>query len=385
MPLELSMWEYLSRILWLRSLWVAVVGALVHYHYSSVNPELTLVLWDGYLYLAAWVLLLLILLEFTFVLFTKVFRNRYDELDVVLAGLGIMVVMGLSASYALDSISVNRLSKVYTTANVLDDYQCNSIIQIAENHAIVSLMDSLSELDKYKTSKDVGLQEAAEIARLKVLQSGGWLTDRHANYPTTDFSVRSIHQNISLRENDQYGQVSYQSVDFQRWVEGIVQNKIFPILLDQYDLIQPTDQPPLLSVKDLFIVKYSAETENSQRDLELHVDSSQLSFNIALSTYINPNNQETNTASTDSIDKAKEEIATNGDSSWIGACSSEYSNIQNISGSHCAAQRNDTYYSGGGTYFLRANRVLHTKKGSMISHPSRLYHSGSTISAGIFK
>lgn len=88
------------------------------------------------------------------------------------------------------------------------------------------------------------------------LNNGGWTTQRHKNYPTTDIPVENI-KNV---------------FDF---VLFSLKN-LFEKIRKSYSLDSNID----FNISDLFIVKYDSETQN---ELEQHMDGSFLSFNILLS------------------------------------------------------------------------------------------------------
>lgn len=64
----------------------------------------------------------------------------------------------------------------------------------------------------------------------------------------------------------------------------VISSRIFPILRRQYKLSGRHE----LSMQDAFLVKYDATSKGLQRHLSTHIDSSQLSFNIALSSPLPP-------------------------------------------------------------------------------------------------
>ena len=43
-----------------------------------------------------------------------------------------------------------------------------------------------------------------------------------------------------------------------------------------------------------------------------------------------------------------------------------------------------TTYGGGGTYIVRSGDTIHTPRGAMLSHVSRIYHAGNAITRGMF-
>eukprot|EP00035_Acanthoeca_spectabilis_P029601 m.5777 g.5777 ORF g.5777 m.5777 type:complete len:218 (-) comp3746_c0_seq1:61-714(-) len=87
-------------------------------------------------------------------------------------------------------------------------------------------------------------------------ERGGWETERHAHYPTTDFSISSVPKAAALW-NASVGRRVMAAL------EGSIAEGMGPLHTD-----------------DLFVVKYSAS--QPQRGLTLHRDHSHFSFNIAL-------------------------------------------------------------------------------------------------------
>jgi hypothetical protein len=89
----------------------------------------------------------------------------------------------------------------------------------------------------------------------KFINSNGWTSQRHKNYPTLDFAVTDINE------------ISYLISNY------VIQN-IFPIYEEKYAI-----NKHLLEITDLFIVKYEF---NNQNKLSNHRDGSLLSFSILL-------------------------------------------------------------------------------------------------------
>jgi len=112
---------------------------------------------------------------------------------------------------------------------------------------------------------------------------------------------------------------------------------------------------------DLFIVKYTGGGIEGQQDsLDLHMDGSMISFNVALSEYNDDNDNDDNDAS----------IIDDNDSN-----------------------SNSNYYSGGGTYFPLLNNtsnktttrtlpLLRIHQGDMLVHDSGLLHAGAQTISG---
>ena len=97
------------------------------------------------------------------------------------------------------------------------------------------------------------IREAERHAR----RSGGWTTDRHAHYPTTDLELRNIPG---------------------LWipVQNLVYRSIIPRMATAFNL-----NPLKLGISEVFIAKYQA-VEGHQRKLEKHQDGSDFSFIVAL-------------------------------------------------------------------------------------------------------
>jgi len=83
----------------------------------------------------------------------------------------------------------------------------------------------------------------------------------------------------------------------------------------------------LLAFDDVFVVRYSANEESGQKQLVGHVDGGDLSFMIALSS--------------------QEE------------------------------------YTGGGTWFESQDEVVHLRQGQIVTFPSKTFHKGQVITAGV--
>lgn len=119
---------------------------------------------------------------------------------------------------------------------------------------------------------------------------------------------------------------SGKKMDLSKWLnETLLAERVLPLLSEQYGI-----RSHLMTMKDLFIVKYDARTPGKQRRLDTHQDSSQLSFNIALTQY-------------------------------------------------------DRDYQGGGTKFDilgGGRRTVKIERGAMLTHPSKLFHSGLEITDG---
>ena len=126
------------------------------------------------------------------------------------------------------SAPTHVLSYVYTTTSVLTKADSDSIIKMAEEHA-----------------------EA----------NGGWQTDRHHMYKTTDIDVRHAPHLLEFCNNK-------------------LESRIIPVLGSLFNI--PLNE---LEIDDLFVVKYKCgdgENSKSQTSLAPHRDDSVLSFVILL-------------------------------------------------------------------------------------------------------
>ena len=128
--------------------------------------------------------------------------------------------------------------------------------------------------------------------------NGGWTTQRHKNYPTTDLSIDKITSIFGLI------------------LETL--NTIIGKLHKSYGL----NNDVLFDIKDLFIVKYKHDEQNH---LEMHSDTSFISFNILLS--------------------------------------------------------HPTDFEGGGTYF-EDGITAHLEQGDVLIHSSKTKHAGQQITKG---
>ena len=98
-------------------------------------------------------------------------------------------------------------------------------------------------------------REIIRVAEKHAEQVGGWETQRHESYPTTDFDTADIP-----------------TLKFP--IQNIVYRKIVPRMAKAYDL-----DPLKLGISEVFIAKYAP---SGQRSLAQHVDGSDFSFVVAL-------------------------------------------------------------------------------------------------------
>lgn len=132
------------------------------------------------------------------------------------------------------------------------------------------------------------------------LQNNGWTINRHKNYPTIDFPVRFINSISTI-------------------VHNIIAFEVFPRIEELYNI-----NKYFLTLHDVFIVKYSHDTQNN---LELHQDECLFSFNFAL---------------------------------------------------------NDTF-EGGGTIIMVDEKevIIENSKGRLLIHSGRMLHGGKKVTKGI--
>jgi hypothetical protein len=157
-----------------------------------------------------------------------------DRVDRMLISLCYALAVGLSAFVTLACLSENAGSLVVLDRGVLRPAEAAAVVATAE----------------------------AEAAR-----RGGWTTARHQWYPTTDLKVYDIVEPLVLSDGN--------SVNFGVWWNTTMEGGIFDTLSARYAVPRSS-----LVMKDLFVVKYSLD---GQTYLPEHQDSSQLTFNIALS------------------------------------------------------------------------------------------------------
>lgn len=120
------------------------------------------------------------------------------------------------------SIQTNHYPDAVDLTGVISPFLCRMIIDEAEKHAA---------------------------------QHGGWRTDRHDNYPTTDFNTEDIPALVYP-------------------VQNIVYRTIVPEMAKAFGL-----NPALLGIGEVFVAKYSPD---HQRNLAAHTDGSDFSFVVTL-------------------------------------------------------------------------------------------------------
>lgn len=247
--------------------------------------------------------------------------SSWEVLDIIMASLVGFVAIMLTVSLVLDNMPFNHTSAVHVYDHYLSPNLCHQIIHAAENHG----------------------------------KEKGWQTKRHRNYPTTDFPLYELRHNITLPAGFQ-GLAQDQEIDFVTWLNhSVIDKTIFPLLRHHYNIIPVDTESPTpffsrltpivadLEMRDLFLVKYDAFHEFAQRQLEMHVDSSLLSFIITLSQP-----------------------------------------LDNISDPKTAWKEGEiTAFRGGGTRFYYSSEVISPPPGGIAFFPSRLYHEGLPVIEGI--
>jgi hypothetical protein len=164
----------------------------------------------------------------------------------------------------------------------------------------------------------------------------GWQTNRHKYFPTTDLPLYTI-RNHSVQTS------SGDRADLVEWLNhSVVEGRVFPLIRRHYSV--PLNQE--LYMQDAFIVKYDAATPGAQTHLSTHQDSSLFSFTIALSS----------PAALSSRSRRRVDSFTPPES--------------------------EQPFEGGGTHLTLLDEVLRPRKGSLVLHPSRVYHAGASITAG---
>lgn len=110
------------------------------------------------------------------------------------------------------------------------------------------------------------------------------------------------------------------TIKFNDWINNTVESVVYSHLSRNFHI--PRDR---YRMQDLFIVKYDV---NGQHSLPIHRDSSLVTFNIALS------------------------------------------------------QVNEDYHGGGTKFLFSEEEIINVPRGSMVSHESKIYHSGYALTSG---
>eukprot|EP01035_Chromulina_nebulosa_P024894 gene24894-32432_t len=315
--------------------------------YASIVPLVCFVLyildvWIGYTLLYTWISLQVLAVEIIIVLL----RDKNGRLsffamsksDLVLCALLLFIYTVITANICLDLIPENSLAQVIVYPNFLTDSQCQQLILAAEDTAAAPTYSS----------------------------QRGWQTNRHKYYPTTDLPLYTIRRhNISSADGRS-------SVDLVQWLNrSVISSRIFPILRRQYKLSGRYE----LSMQDAFLVKYDATSKGLQRHLSTHIDSSQLSFNIALSSPFPSESRSAAAAPTKpNFDEKNKNLRVHNKEFFKKAAlttNASYTDLLPSEG-----------FLSGGTHFTLLDLTYRSERGSLLLHPSRVYHAGMEIDAG---
>ena len=135
----------------------------------------------------------------------------------------------------------------------------------------------------------------------------GWLTKRHSSHPTTDFSLHDAPHIWAV-------------------CEPIVSRIVLPTLHAMF--FGAGETGAAIAINDLFYVRYDADTDGAQRELEAHRDGSLLSFSVAMTS--------------------------------------------------------PDEFEGGGTRFVGADRVMRPgAAGDLVAHSGKVLHAGEAVTAGV--
>lgn len=160
--------------------------------------------------------------------------------------------MTVALLLVLSSLAAFSLVVHWTLTNMLPawrrsvDDACDAVYASTATFAPLMVHDFLSPAE----CELIVAESTGHAAR-----NGGWLTDRHVDYPTTDLDTASIP---SLRG----------------FVRNIARTRIFPIIERAYSLPRHS-----LGTNEIFVAKYEV---GSQTRLEQHTDDSEFSFVVAL-------------------------------------------------------------------------------------------------------
>lgn len=153
---------------------------------------------------------------------------------------------------------MNNLLELFVERNIDDvAYELiNKLKNITEEIKIINENSRFNTTTKFEKFIDENMCFwLIEEAEVYAIMNGGWTKKRHLNYPTTDLPV-----NLMPR--------------IKTPIFNLVMQNIFPIIAKTFSL-----NCYLLSIKDIFIVKYDS---NEQNFLDFHKDGSLISFNILL-------------------------------------------------------------------------------------------------------
>lgn len=131
------------------------------------------------------------------------------------------------------------------------------VVLLSPDNANVDVHREYPFMERAFAARVVASGEAAAAAR------GGWQTDRHAHYPTTDIAARSL-DNGTASELAEFAAA-----------------EVFPYLRSRYGLAGSGFGAATLTLRDLFVVKYDGGGA-AQRRLRKHRDGCELSFGVSL-------------------------------------------------------------------------------------------------------
>jgi hypothetical protein len=178
------------------------------------------------------------------------------------------------------------------------------------------------------------------------------------------------------------------TVPFSTWIDKyLVTDQIFPLIRYLYpNLVLEGDQ---LSMQDLFLVKYDADNPNTQRQLAMHIDSSMVSFNLALNDpapvsdeepeYVAPQSENVKPATTTETHQEDEFAVTEREAATKRE--QQQPPRPTLSLEEIAAIK----FAAGGTRFRIPNEgsnLVRKRQGSLLLHPSRVHHEGVPITKG---
>lgn len=328
--------------------------------YASLVPIIciafyALEMWIGYALLYVWLSLLVLGFEVVCIFLRDTNGNlsmiSFSKADWTLFAILVLIYIAITANLCMDFVPENSSAEVLVFPKFLTTIQCQELISAAEETASTS---------------------SRSLSR-------GWQTSRHKYYPTTDLPLYSIrNRNMTI--------TSGQSMDLVSWLNRtIIEDRIFPLLRRYYSLPLPRYE---LYMKDAFIVKYDATAKGFQRHLSTHQDSSLLSFHIALSSPrstgdLLPDARQAPRQSQSLRSSLKP--PSNSSSSSLSppqpqaSLSEETKEKERERGKETEQQEG---FLSGGTHFTLLDLTYRPDRGSLLTHPSRVYHAGAEIEGG---
>lgn len=147
-----------------------------------------------------------------------------------------------------------------------DDYPDDACIDLSRRETHRYLFPNYTKAHVLQTGTGEGFSVSERLRLVKVGEAvararGGWLTDRHKNFPTTDLSVRDSFPELYADK-----------------INALVERWILPRLAELGSL-RAAD----LYIEDLFVVKYEYNLDGStQKHLEPHKDGSAWTFSMGL-------------------------------------------------------------------------------------------------------